>query len=310
MAAAHVPAPRTEALGGAPGLSALALVKLPALIERSAGTASVHIALLDGPIATSHPDLAEANLRAVGGGPEAVCTVHQSSACDHGTFVAGILAAKRGSRAPAICPRCTLLVRPIFREVTNDGRLPTATPNEVADAIVESVGAGARILNLSAATGEPSARTERRLSEALDYAARIGVVVVAAAGNQATLGSSAITRHPWVIPVVAYDRRGWPMGASNLGSSIGRRGLGAPGEGVNSLGREAGMRMGGGTSSSAAFVTGAIGLLSSLYPKASATALRTAVAGGGPRRAVIPPLLNAEAALEAMERMFGTPGLG
>ena len=310
MAAAHVPAPRTEALGGAPGLSALAVVKLPALMERSAGTASVAIALVDGPVATGHPDLSGASIRAVGGGPEAVCAVHHSSACDHGTFVAGILAAKRGSRAPAICPLCSLLVRPIFREATSNGRLPTATPDEVADAIVESVRAGARILNLSAATGQPSTRTERRLSEALDYAARVGVVVVAAAGNQATLGSSAITRHPWVIPVVAYDRRGRPIGTSNLGSSIGRRGLGAPGEAIESLGPEGGIQIGGGTSSAAAFVTGAIGLLSSLYPTASATALRRAVAGGEPRRSVTPPLFNAEAALESMERMFGTSGLG
>ena len=49
--------------------------------------------------------------------------------------------------------------------------------------------------------------------------------MVAAAGNQGTLGSSAITRHPWVIPVVACDLRGRPMNESNLGSSIGRRGL-------------------------------------------------------------------------------------
>ena len=306
MEAAERLARRTDGAGRDP----LALVKLPALMERSAGKASVSIALLDGPVATSHPDLSEARIRAVRAGPEAVCMVHHSSACDHGTFVAGILAAKRGSHAPAICPRCTLLARPIFHETSRNGRLPTATPNEVADAIVDSVRAGARILNLSAATGEPSTRTERGLSEALDYAARIGVVVVAAAGNQATLGSSAITRHPWVIPVVAYDRRGRPMGASNLGSSVGRRGLGAPGEAIESLGAEGGMRMGGGTSSAAAFVTGAIGLLSSLYPKASATALRTAVAGAGPRRAVTPPLLNSEAALEAMERMFGTLGPG
>src|SRR4051812_35627259 len=98
MAAAHAPVPRTKTLGGAPGLSALALVKLPALMERSAGTASVPIALVDGPVATSHPDLSEATIRAVGGGPDVVCTLHHSSACDHGTFVAGILAAKRGSR--------------------------------------------------------------------------------------------------------------------------------------------------------------------------------------------------------------------
>ena len=70
---------------------------------------------------------------------------------------------------------------------------------------------------------------------ALDHAMRRGVLVVAAAGNQATVGSTVITRHPWVIPVVAYDADGAPMGQSNFGNSIGRRGLGAPGDRVTSL---------------------------------------------------------------------------
>lgn len=290
--------------GAASRTGALALVKLQKLMARSSGTAKVRVALLDGPVATNHPDLAGADIHAVGGYSGVACTRSYSSACAHGTFIAGILAARRESRAPAICPGCTLLVRPIFREATG-GRLPTAAPDEVAQAIVESVAAGARILNLSAATGGPSMRTERALQEALDDAARRGVVVVAAAGNQGALGSSAITRHPWVIPVVAYDRRGWPTGESNLGSSTGIRGLGAPGEAVESLGPDGGMRMGGGTSPAAAFVTGAIALLCSLFPEASATELRSAVTDGGRRRSVTPPLLNADAALAPMERTFG-----
>ena len=47
----------------------------------------------------------------------------------HGTYVAGILAARRGSGAPAICPGCTLLVRPIFLETASDNaEMPSATP--------------------------------------------------------------------------------------------------------------------------------------------------------------------------------------
>jgi hypothetical protein len=48
-----------------------------------------------------------------------------------------------------------------------------------------------------------------------------GVLFVAAAGNQGALGSSVITRHPWLIPVVACDRSGRVMAVSNLGASIG-----------------------------------------------------------------------------------------
>lgn len=227
------------------GDSALALVKLERLMARSSGNARVRVALLDGPVSGSHPDLAGADLVAVNNYSGALCRHAQSGACVHGTFIAGILAANRQARVPGICPDCPLLVRPIFRETTGDGQLPTATPDEVGRAIVESVGAGARILNLSAATGEPSIRTERSLREALDYAARRGVLIVAAAGNQATVGSSLITRHPGVIPVVACDRRGRLTAESNHGVSIGRRGLGGPGGRIESPGPGGGLRTGG-----------------------------------------------------------------
>ena len=38
-------------------------------------------------------------------------------------------------------------------------------------------------------------------------------------------GGTIITAHPWVVPVGACDLRGKPLNESNLGHSIGRRGL-------------------------------------------------------------------------------------
>jgi subtilisin family serine protease len=282
----------------------LELIKLRALMALSSGSREVAVALMDGPVATSHPDLAGASIRDVAGGQPGTCTQLQSSACAHGTFVAGMLAARRGSTAPAICPDCTLLLRPIFRESASSGHMPAATPEELAQAIVEFVDPGARVLNLSAATGEPSTKVERRLQESLDYAARRGALVVAAAGNQGTLGGSAITRHPWVIPVVAYDSRGRPMSESNLGASMGRRGLGAPGEAIESVGATGAPLTLSGTSFAAPFVSGAIALLWSEFPAASAVEIRRAVTGSRRRSAVAPPLLDAWAAYRAMATSF------
>ena len=140
------------------------------------------------------------------------------------------------------------------------------------------------------------------MEEALDQAARRGVIVVAAAGNQGTLGSSAITRHPWVIPVVACDLRGRPMNESNLGSSIGRRGLSAPGDGITSLGAEGQPLTLGGTSVAVPFVTGAIALLWSEFPSATAAQIKLAITQAStPRRAsVVPPLLDAAAAYQIL----------
>src|SRR5262249_53268633 len=190
------------------------------------------------------------------------CNQANSAACVHGTFVAGILSAKRGSIAPAICPNCTLLVRPIFAETTAaNGDMPSAGPEELAQAILDCIEAGARVLNVSAAIAQPSIKAERALRQALDQATKRGVIVIAAAGNQGTLGSTAITCHPWVIPVVGYDLQGRPMNHSNLGNSIGRRGLGAPGDQITSLGAEGKPLTLGGTSAAAPFVAGAVGLV-------------------------------------------------
>jgi subtilisin family serine protease len=290
---------------GGRAASPLALARLERLIARSGGSAGVSIGLLDGPVVTTHPDLAGARIRTVEDRSVASCTLPASGACAHGTFIAGILVAQRGARAPAICPGCALLLRPIFHETGAGGRVPTATPDDVAEAIAECVGAGARVLNLSAATVEPSIRVERPLHEALDFAAARGTLVVAAAGNQATLGSSAITRHPWVTPVVACDRWGRPTSESNLGGSVGRRGLGAPGEAIESLAPGGRSGTGGGTSAAAAFVTGAVALLWSLFPAASPGEIKGAVSGAGRRRGVSPPLLDAEAALATLEARFG-----
>jgi hypothetical protein len=82
--------------------------------------------------------------------------------------------------APAICPGCTLMLRPIFAEAVNGNRdMPSATPEELADAIVDSVDAGARVINLSSALVQPSAKGEGKLEEALNYAAHRDVITVA-----------------------------------------------------------------------------------------------------------------------------------
>lgn len=285
----------------------LALVNLLQLMEITRGRAETIVALVDGPVASGHPDLTSAKIREVPGTVAARCDRTQSIACMHGTFVAGILVAARESPAPAICPDCTLLVRPIFAEVTaNTEPMPAATPLELATAITDCINAGARVMNISAALVQATSRGEQQLEDALDYAAKRGVIVVAAAGNQGTVGSSAITRHPWVIPVAACDSQGRPVSYSNLGNSIGRRGLSAPGENITSLVANGKSLAFGGTSAAAPFVTGAIALLCSQFPKATAAQVKFAVTNGyTPRRAaVVPPLLEAMSAYQAMLRMM------
>jgi len=281
-------------------VDALALVKLTALMERTRGRAEVTIGVIDGPVLMGHPDLTYSHLLDVSGSHGPHCTQVDSSACVHGTFVTGMLAAKRDSPAPAICPGCTVLIRPIFDDSRGDG-MPSATPQELAGAILECVDRGARIINLSLAFVEPSTAGNRQLEEALNQTVRRGVIVVAAAGNQGTLGSSTITRHPWVIPVVGCDQRGQPLRDSNLGRSIGSRGVTAPSKAITSLGPQGRPLTLSGTSVAVPFVTGAIALLSSEFPAVPPAEIKLAVTQASGRRAsLVPPLLDASAAYEVL----------
>lgn len=186
--------------------------------------------------------------------------------------------------------------------------MPSATPEELAAAIIETIEAGARVINLSAALAQPSPKGQRELEEALDHAARRGVIVVAAAGNQGAIGSSAITRHQWVISVVACDLRGRPMSQSNLGSSIGRRGLSAPGAEITSLGVNGAPLTFGGTSAATPFVTGTIALLWSEFPAATATEVKFTATQAYTRRriTIVPPLLDAWAAYQVMAPTYAS----
>ena len=281
---------------------ALDLVKLTGLMDLTQGSPEVGIGLIDGPVAEDHADLAESPIQGIPVKEGTSCQNSKSSACLHGTFIAGMLSAKRGSDAPAICPACSLVVRPIFREGDWRGKYePTTNPDEVAAAIFDCIGAGARVINLSLAIVRPSTRADRTLRSALDHAMLRGIIIVAAAGNQKSVGSTVITSHHWVIPTAACNREGLPSAYSNVGLSIGTRGLRAPGDGVISSGSDGQSFPSSGTSVAAPFVTGTIALLWSIFPSATAQEVKLAVTQATVRRvSVIPPLLDAWTAYQTL----------
>jgi subtilisin family serine protease len=276
-------------------------------MEVSHGRPEVLIGLIDGPVATNHEDLAHTNISAVPGKSGSACIRADSTACMHGTFVAGIISARRGANAPAISPDCTLLVRPIFGESSDQNPdMPSAAPEELAAALIDCIDAGVTVINLSAALVQPSLKGLKFLEEALDYASRRQVIVVAAAGNQGNVGASTITRHPWVIPVVACHLRGTPISYTNLGNSIGRRGLSAPGYGITSLGSHGQSLTLHGTSAAAPFVTGTIALLFSQFPDAAAAEIKRALSRGPALRrpGVVPALLDAWAGYRILQQAY------
>jgi subtilisin family serine protease len=283
----------------------LSLVGLPGLMELTRGRSEIKVGLIDGPIAFDGPEFSGSIIREISGRIRGACSFIDGHQCNHGTFVASILASKRGGAAPAICPGCTLLIRPIFAEAQQQTPLrPSAPPEELAAAIIDLVDAGSHVLNLSIGIVQPLLEGHQVLQQALNYAAARGVLTVAAAGNQGAIGSSVLIRHPWVIPVVACDGSGRPSGFSNLGSSIGRRGLMAPGNEVIGIGADGKPGRASGTSVATPFVTGAIALLWSLFPGAPVGQVRFALTGASvpSRTTIVPPLMNAWKGYQALAR--------
>jgi subtilisin family serine protease len=281
-------------------MDVLSVAGLRGLMAATEGSPAVAVGMIDGPVDLSHPDLQGTPAEGVGTG-QAACREAASEACHHGTFVAGILSARRGGPAPAICPGCTLLVRSIFCEAPLVSACPAVTPAELARAVAESVDAGARILNLSVGLSTTGLGSSPELRDAFDYAVQRGALIVAAAGNHGTVGPVPLLQHPAVLPVAACDLNGRLAGGSNVGVAVGRQGLLAPGSGVLSTAAGGGYTSMSGTSVAAPFVSGAAALLWSLHPGADAAQVRAALLRPGVRRTtVVPPLMNASESRAAL----------
>ena len=163
----------------------LGTVRLTSLMDRTVGRPEMAICMIAGPTFLGHPDLAVDRIREVPGRLWGTCFRTDSAACMHGTFVARVLCARRGSKAFAFCPGCTVLVRPIYsRRNPAASSMPSPTTETPTEAIVDCVNSGARILNLSSVHSKTPWKRTRILGQSLDYAASRGVITAAVADNK------------------------------------------------------------------------------------------------------------------------------
>ncbi len=187
---------------------------------------------LDGTAFTAGIDLVDGGPAYDGGAgdPDAPLT---SPRFGHGTFVASILAAtvNNAVAGASVAPRVTIM--PV-RVLGPDG---FGTTSDVAEGITWAATHGARVINLSLG----ATRGSSALAEAVADAHRRGVVVVAAAGNEAEeglfddeLGRDVAypARYADVIAVGATTYDDGRAGYSNYGPSLD---LVAPGGGDNDL---------------------------------------------------------------------------
>lgn len=291
---AQAPAHRRSARSTGPLHQALALMGLSGPWRDHRGSPSVTVGLIDGGIELDHPALKQAQVRKMACAELACGPGAAGAGLWHGTSIAGVLFGDRAMGVPGLCPDCTFVHYRIFCD-RHDSAAPEVTPRDLATAIVETVDAGARLINLSLGVESSAIMAYKELDEACDHARRRGVLLVCAAGNQARIGHVALASHAWTIPVVACDLGGQLLGLSNLSPSIAARGFSAPGAGILTTLPGAGFGHVSGTSVATAFVSGALALLWSDAPDLSAADLKRLAlhAAGRSRRGLIPPRFDA-----------------
>ena len=142
------------------------------------------VAVVDAGVDTSHPDLAASTLpggKCLNVGNQPCIKVGATNPADyseHGTHVAGIVAAVAGNGIgiAGLAPQAKVL--PV-QVLTKDG---SGWSTDVAAGVTWAVDNGATVINLSLAT-KAGASSDPVLAAAVANAIRLGVVVVAAAGN-------------------------------------------------------------------------------------------------------------------------------
>ncbi|WP_394391703.1 S8 family serine peptidase [Shewanella woodyi] len=218
--------------------------QLGQLYQQSEGNPEIVVAIIDGAIDGKHADFSQADLKILDNEQQttaAQCAIADGPSCQHGTFIAGILAANRDSEAPGICPQCTFIAKPIFCEADSLSDCPAVTQIQLAGAVNDCVDAGADIINMSIGLSGQSQNMSTELTQAYDNAKSNGVLLIGASGNQSSNQVNSLFAHPWVIAVSAIDNHGQILPSANQGQWITQHGLLAPGKRLSVLQQEAGI---------------------------------------------------------------------
>lgn len=230
--------------------------------EKTTGAPDVVVAVLDTGIDASHPDLS-------GSLVQGYDFSNGDSVADddngHGTAAAAVVAARTNNALghAGICWRCSLM--PI-KVLGADG---FGTNSAVASGIVWAVDRGADVISMS--LGGPG--TTQTLTNAVEYAAGKGVVLVAAAGNSGSATANYPAAYPEVVSVAGMTEVGALYSWSNFGSWVQ---VAAPGCNTAAyLG--AGYVTFCGTSSATPVVAGLAGLLRSARPGLSKAEVEQAI---------------------------------
>ena len=269
---------------------AYAALNLPSGWDITSGSPNVVIAIVDSGVEAAHLDLQGAVLP----GYDFVARTSQVTPFDgHGTAVASVAAARAGNGIGGVgaCFRCSIL--PL--QVVGAGGIALNT--NTADAIDYAVDHGAAVVNVS--LYGPNSPPD--LATAVARARAAGVLVVAAAGNDASDRPAFPAGMPGALSVGASTEAGQLADFSNRGGWVR---FAAPAcAPIAVLGGGSGV--GCGTSVSSPLISGVVALMRTQAPYATAAAIEASLAASArPVSGTLNGIPDAAAAL----RDLGTPG--
>jgi subtilisin family serine protease len=222
----------------------------------------IRVAIIDSGIDASHPDLQgqlALNNNFVDTGP--------TPAENHGTAVAGIIAARAGNGGiVGVAPQARLMgLRACWQLPDLATRCNSFT---LGKAINYAILNGAKVINLSL-SGPP----DRLLDRLLDVAIERGIGVVGAIDAHAS-GPAFPSNHRGVLAVASQARVAGAATMPTTGAAVPERALLAPGNDIPTTAPGARWSFVSGSSYAAAHVSGMLALLDELQPGASPAQLR------------------------------------
>ncbi len=240
------------------------IIKIPelkSLCDKSLGTPSICVAVLDGPVDQSHPCFDGTNLTRL---PTLVSGVaDQGFASWHGTYVTSIIFGQHGSVVQGIAPSCRGLIVPIFTD-GKEGELAPCSQIDLARAITQAVEQGANVINISGGQLTASPESDQLLANAVCLCQERNVLIVAAAGNNGCECFHLPAALESVLAVGAMDSQGNPLDFSNWGEVYQNQGILALGENILGASLGGGTALKSGTSFATPIVSGIVALLLSI----------------------------------------------
>ncbi|MBK0009789.1 peptidase S8 [Bacillus sp. S35] len=184
-------------------------VQAPDAWDVTTSNGNIKIAIIDTGVQLNHPELA---IKLWPGYNFVEGNLNPNDGNGHGTHVAGIAGAltENSLGIAGIAPSASII--PV-RALDNSGN---GTLSNIANAITYSTNAGAKVINLSLGSSQGSITLENAINQAWNQ----GVVIVAAAGNEASNTLTYPAAYQNVIAVASTDINDQKSDFSNYGTWV------------------------------------------------------------------------------------------